>query len=79
MAEGDVLSQLNSNHRNDSSTENIVENGFQEEPDFSDPEDYDDDVSDSGKPSPLIVARRNVLPVGMNFSHIHVAFEQYVY
>jgi len=26
----------------------ILENGHQEEPDFSDPEDYEDDINDEG-------------------------------
>lgn len=48
MAEGDVLEH----HQEDKRLNNpnqVIENGVEEEPSFSDPEDFIDDVSDKGE------------------------------
>lgn len=51
MAEGEVIGNANSTHRNDSYIENgSLENGeMEDEREFEDPEDFEDDVSDSGE------------------------------
>ena len=45
MAEGEVLNKDNVDENKDY----IIENGHENEPDFSDPEDFIDEITDEGK------------------------------
>lgn len=50
MAEGEV-NEVPSSYRNGTNFDNeYAENGLEDDQQFSDPDDYDDDVSDTGKP-----------------------------
>jgi hypothetical protein len=50
MAEGDVLDHHQEDKRISNLNSNqVIENGVEEEPSFSDPEDFIDDVSDKGE------------------------------
>lgn len=49
MAEGEVLNKDNVDENKDSNIKNIIENGHENEPDFSDPEDFVDEITDEGK------------------------------
>lgn len=49
MAEGEVLNKDNVDENKDSNIKNIIENGHENEPDFSDPEDFIDEITDEGK------------------------------
>lgn len=43
---------------NKSDQNSVLQNGFHEEPDFSDPEDFVDDITDEGKADPLKPLKR---------------------